>query len=196
MLFGTRHPTTCGSLQRLREKGTFMKAIIVSAMVLVSASSAFATSPEILKSCSAKIRFPNEKDRIKENTLKFMFLKSGDKTIARITNAAGTKDDEASITEHSIREGLGKLKLDDDGIDGMDLNLGEQLISHAFSVTSNKLLKTFMSVDFDLTKVRSVKVFLAGNPTHMGASAIIDAKDANGKLLGTFLGGFMVAPCK
>ena len=48
----------------------------------------------------------------------------------------------------------------------------------------------------DLKKVRSAKVYTIGDADEMVSTAIVETKDANGKLLGSFVGGFLVFPCK
>lgn len=171
-----------------------MKAFVASALLVFSASSAFATSPELLKSCTALVKFPGANEKIAEESMKIEFLKSGEATIARVTKASGSMDDEGTVSEHSIRENIKDVTMEN--VDEFDLNLGEQLISHAMHVTTDEVLKGFMTVDFDLSLARSVKVFLIGKPTNMGAAAVVEAKDASGKVLGSFLGGFLVAPCK
>jgi hypothetical protein len=48
----------------------------------------------------------------------------------------------------------------------------------------------------NLKKVDSAWVFTIGEVTNMGGTSIVEARDAKGKTLGSFLGGFLVSPCK
>lgn len=172
-----------------------MKTLVVSALLLFSAS-AYATSPEILKSCTSTVKFPGEKEGdIAQETMKFEFLKSGDQYISRTIKAQGSHDEVSTAPEElSVREGLEKVTLEN--VDKFDLNLAESLVSHAMVLTRDPMFGGIMSVDFDLNLVRSAKVYMIGKPTNMGAAAVVEAKDASGKVLGSYLGGFLVAPCK
>jgi len=54
------------------------------------------------------------------------------------------------------------------------------------------------SAGFDLSKVRTVTVYKMGEDAEnpIGATLIVEAFDSDKKALGSFLGGFLVAPCE
>ncbi len=171
-----------------------MKTLVVNALLMISAS-AHATSLEVIKSCTSIVKFPGGKEgEVLQQTMKFEFLKDGDKYTSRTTQTVGTIEDvSAAPEETSVQEGLEKINLENVG--QQELNIAESLISHAMIMTRNPMFAGTMTVDFDLNLVRSAKVFMIGKPTNMGAAAVVEAKDASGKILGSFLGGFIVAPC-
>ncbi len=104
-------------------------------------------------------------------------------------------EDVASFSEHSIRAGLASVVANED-FDTDELNLGERLIAHAILLSSDPNVGEFFSAGLDLNAVRSAKVYVIGEPASMGMAAIVEAHDESGKTLGTFLGGFVVRPCK
>ena len=57
-------------------------------------------------------------------------------------------------------------------------------------------LASFMNSGIELEKVRSARTFTFGDSTNMGSTTVVEALDQDGQLLGSFLGGFLVAPCK
>lgn len=124
-----------------------------------------------------------------------------------ITSMGGeTSRTEAPVTvkDYSIRAGL---SYDADASDELfsEFNHGEMLIMHAMALTGDidmgdedeDMGPNPFSAGLDLTKVRFVRVFEAvGEADDIGSAAIIEAKDEKGKDLGSFLGGFLVLPCK
>ncbi len=70
------------------------------------------------------------------------------------------------------------------------------MIVHPIKLTEDPDFQGAYSTGIDLYKVRSAKMFTIGDRTNMGSSTIIEAKDANGQVIGSFLGGFLISPCK
>ncbi|MGE3610924.1 MAG: hypothetical protein AB7I27_15140 [Bacteriovoracaceae bacterium] len=99
-----------------------------------------------------------------------------------------------NISEYSIRDGLAPEMIESEEMG--KLNLGESLIVHAMTLESDPILEGQMSSGIDLNKVKSVKVYVVGKTSNMGLTAIVEAKDASQKLLGSFFGGFLLSPCK
>jgi hypothetical protein len=101
--------------------------------------------------------------------------------------------DTAAVESFTVRAGITAGDLDD--VDDSDFNLGEKLISHAMALLGPELEGMF-SLSLDLSKVRSVKVYTLGDATNMGQVSIIEAKDAQGRDMGSFVGGFLIGDCK
>lgn len=99
-------------------------------------------------------------------------------------------EDIAIISSDVVREGL-TTESDPD-----TLNPAERLIVHAMTLTEDPVFGGEYSSGIDLTQVRSATLFQVGQSGNMGSSTIVEAKDKNGAILGSFLGGFLVAPCK
>jgi hypothetical protein len=53
-----------------------------------------------------------------------------------------------------------------------------------------------ISSGVDLKKVQVVKIYTIGKVTGMGSATVVEALDKDKKFLGSFLGGFLVSPCK
>jgi hypothetical protein len=80
--------------------------------------------------------------------------------------------------------------------DATNLNAAEQMVSHAMMLTEDPSFMGIYSTGFDLHQVRSAKVYLLGAAAKFGRPALVEARDANNNLLGTYLGGFLISPCK
>jgi hypothetical protein len=113
-------------------------------------------------------------------------------------NLTGTVDtmgfeseyEHVKASTHSVRKGLASELLDLDGLE--DLNFGEQIVLHAMAVEELE-----MSSGIDLKKVRSITVYhFVEEGVNIGMLAIAEARDQDGKVMGSFMGGFLVAPCK
>lgn len=171
-----------------------MKKIVALSSLLLAASgaSAFAAVAPVIKTCATDLRFPETEAQ----PLVIYVLKDGEGYKAQLTKTVGehsaTHEEPVEISEHAIREGLSK---DNDPYNN-DLNPGELLISHAMEMSTNPIFEGTMSTGMDLSAVRKVKVYGIGKVTNMGRAAIVEASSADGKILGSFLGGFLVSPCK
>ncbi len=158
-----------------------------SILSLFVGTSVFAAQTEIL-SCSTKIEFPGVPAL---ETLMQIIDKDG-QLVSLVTQAGITREDKADFSEHKIRAALtGEADLSNS-----TLNQGEKLIAHALTLQSDPVLAGLGKLSFDLTAIRSAKVYVVGDSDNMGLSAIVVASDASGKKLGTFLGGFLVSECK
>jgi hypothetical protein len=105
------------------------------------------------------------------------------------TSAGKIVDDETEAvvaTQYDVRANM-TADLD-------DMNQGELLIEQA-SMLSKPEFKGLYSAGFDLSMVRSVTVYALGPKTNMGQASVVEARDAGGKNLGSFFGGFIVSPC-
>ena len=166
--------------------------LLISAISLLSFS-AMAGEKTLIKICSTELAFPGETQIIKT---KFEFHRNVDKTLSATTiqlidGELVSETEVASIVKNSVRPGLvGELNDDE------TLNLAEQLISHAMLLSEDPMFEGVFSAGIDLKKVRSAKIYTIGEATNMGQSAIVEAKDQNGKILGSFLSGMLVHPCK
>jgi hypothetical protein len=88
----------------------------------------------------------------------------------------------ASILDQVVRKGLTK---DTDPYTS-NLNIAEGLIVHAMTMESDPLFAGNFSSGINLKKVRSGRVYLIGEPTDMGMTAVVEAKDEQGKTLGSY----------
>lgn len=102
-----------------------------------------------------------------------------------------TQTEPVEILEEKVREGLhsdSNLK---------KLNIAERYIAFTMDIVSDPELGRYFTAGLDLKKVRSAKLYLMGDPT-LGATrmALIEAKDENNELLGTFFSSLFIAPCQ
>ena len=167
-------------------------ASVVFALITFITMNAFAADKTLVKSCSSDIGLPGEASvptvvEIYKTGTKFVGITKQQTNQGPVTNS-----DEATITEHSIRAGL---EADIENFPE-DLNMGEMLVTHALALTTDPIFEGQISAGLDLTKVRSAKVYLIGEMTKFGGMAIVEASDESGSALGSFLGGFIVSPCK
>ena len=166
--------------------------LLISAISLMSLS-AMASEKKLIKSCSTVFQMPGESNKIDAKVEIFRNKDSSlVSTLTQTTDGITTSEDEvATVATNSVRPGLvGELSEDE------TLNEAEQLISHAMLVSEDPMFEGMFSTGIDLKKVRSAKVYTVGESTNLGTSAIVEAKDKNGKILGSFVGGFLVSPCK
>lgn len=166
-----------------------IKSLAIAIATFTFAAHSFAAET-VVKECSTTINSPEGGAPLQLNV---KIMSKEDKTVyAKIVENDGkntsTYDDTAEISEGSVRENL--------NVDGDDLNDAERLIAHALNVSKDPVLKKLFSTGIDLTKVRSAKMYLVGERTKFGSATIVEAKDANGKDLGSFLGGFLIGACK
>ncbi len=166
--------------------------LLISAISLMSFS-AMAGSQKLLKTCSVDLTMPGETQVI-ATKINVLENKNSELTMSFtqiINGKAVTESDTASIVSNTVRPGLiGELSEDE------TLNLSEQLIVHAMLMSEDPDFEGVYSTGIDLTKVRSATVYTLGDSSQMVTSAIVETKDENGKVLGSFLGGFVVHPCK
>jgi hypothetical protein len=167
-------------------------ALMICSLSLALCLPALASENGVIKTCSTVLSMPGDSLQVDTKIEIYSELGSLSSTVTQTSQGQTTSyGDEAQIEEHNVKAGL---TADLNQVD--NLNLAEKLIVHALVLTEEPEMKGVMSAGFDLRKVRSAKVYTVGKPTHMGLTAIVEAKDEAGKDLGSFFGGFLVSPCK
>lgn len=167
-------------------------AIYTAALLITFTTNSFA-SVNVVKECTTLIRLNEETIPVEMNV---KIIQKNDLSLyAQVISDTQVPEsitiETANIKENKVRSGL------NGDIEDMEhLNLAEKLITHALALTEDPILNGFFTAGLDLRSVRSAKIYSIGAPTSMGAVAIVEAKDATGKNLGSFLGGFLVTPCK
>lgn len=166
-----------------------MKTMILAAVMVLS-SSAFAQD-DVVKECSVTMK-QLESNKTVDMTIKV--IAKGNVMSAVITQTAdgmtSSYNDVAEVQEEKVRENLTAQSNPD------DLNQAEGLVVHAMTLSEEPVLQGAYSAGIDLKKVRSAKMYTVGKKTNMGSSTIVEARDENNQVLGSFLGGFLVSPCK
>ena len=165
-----------------------MKSLVLTGGLLLS-STAFAET--IVKSCQTTLGFEGQSiETLVE------IVDRGRDLVGRTTQAGATWSNQAMVFDAPVRAGLQPQTMESiDETDSDDLNLGETLIQHAMTITA--IPEMNQKAGLDLSQVRSVKVFqIVDEEVNIGMTAIVEAKDAQGKTLGSFLGGFLVSPCR
>lgn len=168
----------------------FMKLTLAPALAIAFLATTSMAQSKVIKSCSTNV--PSLEQGQASVPLILEIVPNGDSLIARVTQNGFTYEDDAEVKVENVRANI-LINLDD--IDKSDLNYAEKLITHAMTLTKDPELSGKLSAGFDLSKVRSAKYYTVGKKTKFGSSTIIEARDENGALLGSFLGGFLVSPC-
>lgn len=169
-----------------------MKSLMTTLLVLLS-TTAFANSSTLVKECSVSV--PTESQALAMEMNIQMRQQTDGSVLAKITETedgqTSTSELAAKIVEGSVRAGLSpETEME-------TLSQVELLIIHAMMVTEDPDIELEFSAGLDLRKVRSAKVYgVLGEKDDIGSLAVIEAKDENGNVLGSFLGGFIVSPCK
>lgn len=166
-----------------------MKTMILTAAMVLS-SAAFAQDV-VVKQCSVTMK-QLESNKTIDMTMKV--ISNGNVLSAVITQTAngltGSYDDVVEVQEEKVRANLTVQSNPD------DLNQAEGLVVHAMTLSEDPVFQGVYSAGIDLKKVRSAKMYIMGKKTNIGSSTIVEARDENNQLLGSFLGGFLVSPCK
>ena len=163
---------------------------------------------EVIKVCSAELSMPSEGSDVPQvMPTKIEIRKSKDGALSSITTqtigglATGPIPGSVQayfnqeVRSHELLPG-DLSDLEDDGLDDLDLNIAEQMISQAMILVYEPVYNGFFSVGFDLKEVRKATVYVVGKMGSMGGTAVIEAMGEDGRVLGSFLGGFLVAPCE
>ena len=166
-----------------------MKKMILVAVLALS-STAFAQDV-VVKECSVTMKHL-ETNKPVDMTMKV--IAKGKRLSAVIIQTSegvtNSYSDVAEIQEEKVRANLtAESELD-------DLNQAERLIVHAMILSEDPVFEGAYSAGINLKKVRSAKMYIVGKETNMGSSTIVEARDENNQVLGSFLGGFLVSPCK
>ncbi len=158
-----------------------MKIILV--LITLSLSLSIFAAP--IKTCNTVLQMPEETPIPSKFEINEVDGKLSATITQKIEGETVSYQDIASFGEFTVREGLTEES------DPEILNTAENLVVHAMSVESLGLKSGIV-----LSKVRSAKVYTIGETTNMGGTAIVEARDGKRKLLGSYLGGFLVSPCK
>jgi hypothetical protein len=170
-------------------KEQLVRTFLFSLVFLATAAAAHAAP---LKECAVEVRVPDRPPLF----LKFQVNANEDKRLtAHVseTAASGIKQYDEDVV---ARGGFPIRKNLDPTGKAEEMNPGERLVAHAMLVTTDQKTSTYMSTGVDLKAVRYVIIYLIGPPSDTDLTALIEAKDESGKVLGTYLGGNLVRPCK
>ncbi len=160
-------------------------------LILLLALCSFSASAIVIKSCDTVLK---SIDHGKDVPTLMEVIETNGTLSAKVTQKAGNENrsyvDTVIIEQDKVRAGL----TPDSEIEGA--NQAELLVIHAMTMESDPIFRGKFKSGINLKKVRSAKVFTIGEVSNMGSTSIVEARDAQGKLLGSFLGGFLVSPCK
>lgn len=171
------------------------KSFLLCALALTFTTTVMASEGTLIKSCSTSLGMPGEEIAVETNISVFKNDSALSAIVSQTTNGHQMSyGEQVVIEEHKVKAGLNSEILMSDEID--NLNTAEKVIVHAMALSEGPDFEDSFSAGLDLTKVRSAKLYIVGEQSNMGMSVIVEAKDANGKNLGSFLGGFLVSPCK
>jgi len=141
-----------------------------------------------IKTCTADVPSLEDNNRTQRTTFQIF----RDKAVIEITvdGEKSSYEDKAKIEKHKVRAGL--------SADSNGVNIGEALIINALSLENDPIFAGRFSSGLNLSKVRTVNVYIVGSvPTDaVGITAIVEAFDELNNPLGSFLAGFLIAPCK
>lgn len=169
-----------------------MKIVLSTLLLFTLSQAAMAQYERVIKECSTVLQLPGKKEKIP--TLYRIFSDGKNHRAVYIQEIAGRR----IITPEDVKilnEEVG-TDLTWEASDAGELNTAESLILHAKMMTEEKSFNGFFKAGLKLDKVRSATVYVVGETTRMGSTSIVEAKDKNGKDLGSFLGGFLLFPCK
>ena len=140
-----------------------------------------------IKTCSTTLSMPGEPSI----PTKFEMNEGGVAVVTQKVEGETTSYEEKYVVEvNTVREGL------TENSDMDTLNTAEKLIVHAMNLENDPVFEGKLRTGVKLKNVRSAKVYLIGEVTNMGGTAVVEASDRNGKALGSFLGGFLISACK
>ncbi len=160
-----------------------MKKFIILAIGVLTLS--VTAQANLIKSCDTVLKTDDS-----EVQMKIEIFKRDHKFTAAITQDGGTLTETVDVVLNKVRPGL---SLDSDL---EKLNPVERVIAHAMILTEDPILAGTQSAGLDLKLIRSAKIYTIGATDGMGVFAIVEARDQSGKALGSFVGGFLVGPCK
>lgn len=160
-------------------------------IIIAFSTSIMAQEQIVLKECSVTMK---QLDTDKGIDINMKVISKNDLISAimsqTINGTNSSYSEVVEVQEESVRAGLSSLS------DTDDLKLSEKLIVHAMIISEDPILGVEYSSGIDLKKVRSAKMYIIGKQTNMGSSTIVEARDEKNQVLGSFLGGFLISPCK
>ncbi len=163
-----------------------MKNLFIKGLFFFISISLWATA-ETVKVCDTTISFEGKVQQfvMKVNSnVNSQF--SGE---IQVTDIEVIRYEKVEKATYQVREGLSSNILDTNRID--DLNKGEQFVVHAMAI------EKLMSSGIDLKAIHIIDIykFIEEN-VNIGITAFAEASDIEGKIMGSFMGGFFVSPCK
>jgi hypothetical protein len=156
----------------------------------LTALTSLASAEEVVKTCDFVVKVPGQ-NQVGSTT--YRIVQEGKVLSAKTTQTIDGKTSELPvetvlISEHSVRAHLTSKT--------PNMNQAEQLIAGTIEFLEDPELGKSFNVGVALQSIRHAKVYQIGKFTHMGGSAIIEARDENEKYLGSFVTGFMPFSCK
>ncbi len=143
-----------------------------------------------VKTCNTTLSMPGETPV----PTKMEIIEVEGKLVAKVTQKVDGQtvsyEEAASVADFPVREGLTETS------EVENLNTAETLVVHAMTLENDPVFEGKIRSGVALKKVRSARVYTVGETTNMGGTAIVEARDAKNKALGSYLGGFLVSPCK
>lgn len=159
----------------------------MTALILGLSLSAMAAP---VKTCNTSLSMPGETPV----PTKMEIFDVGGKLSAKVTQTVegqtSSYEDSATSADYPVREGLTETT------EVEDLNPAESLVVHAMTLENDPVFEGKLKTGVALKKVRAAKIYTVGEATNMGGTAIVEARDARGKALGSYLGGFLISPCR
>lgn len=179
------------------------KAVVPALFVLTSFNLAHAGAKRIIKSCDttmATLDNPEIKVDIGVN----IYLEAGGKITGAVNKFGMTGGIMPVVVESGeIRANLPKVPgpmddVSDELADELDsLSNLERTIAHAKSLINEPMFEGMFSLDMNLSKAASGTIYtLIEEGVNIGQTSIVEVKDKDGKVLGSFLGGFLIGQCK
>jgi hypothetical protein len=166
-----------------------------------------AASAQVVKTCNTRLASMDSAETVE---MRFEIIRRGSEHVARMTQPQlrESYEEAARIIDFPVRAGLVAVDMDDllgevfneDEDNSSDYNFGEGLIIHAMTLEADEDFGSVSQSGINLANVRSVRVYLIGAQEEVqapiGVSAIVEAKDARGRVMGSFLGGLAISPCR
>ena len=168
---------------------TLVSLSVFASFIGASIGASVASAADVVTTCAFTIKIP-ENTKVVPTT--YQIIKDGEKLTAITTQIVdGTSlklpEESVEVADYAVRSDL-KSETE-------NMNPAERLIAGTMEFLANPDIGSSFSVGLDLKAVRHAKVFQIGQFTNMGGSAIIEAQDADGKALGSFVTGFMPFAC-
>lgn len=175
-----------------------MKSTLLSVAVFFASTGALAQAQAqnaVVKECSVTMK-QLESDKTVDMTMQ-VTAKGNNSFSALITQTVDGVtgffyNNVVEVSEENVRADLSAQS----DVYELDLNQAERLIVHAMLLSEEPVFQGAFSTGIDLKKVRSAKMYTIGQKTNMGSATIVEARDVDNQVLGSFLGGFLVSPCK
>jgi len=169
-----------------------MNLKLASVITLAFTTINFAFGAEVA-TCNATLAFPGEASI--ETSISITKIKKEYKgSVVQRKNGQEIQkfEDKATFSSNVVRPGLELIDLHANN-DHLKLNSAEQLIVHAMFISSMPEMNIHLS--FNLKDIKKANVYQVGS-SNIGSTSLIEAFDADGIKLGSFIGGFLVSECK